>query len=594
MNLFDSSFLCLDIGSAVVRAVAHRVRSGRITKSAMHSVESMDTIFAIKSVVDELEKQIGSRFDSAYITGNFGKSEFEMTAKSTLWSGEHKITSADIQHQIAQIKPSKGFYPMHVVPLRYDTICARNLLTPVGYIDRQMISVFGVIFHEKERLNEILAFLRRAHIQADCTKDPSFLLDAVFRNKKQTALFIDLGAEFTSLSIWTGRGPVFFDKIKMGQSFITSAISDKLNIGPVDAQRIKHAAASVSANEMDRFTPADASYDFSRADVNDILLPILLNIIAAAKESLDGSLAKYNPSHIFLSGGGSGISGIGELLENTFNIPVKNLGADAAVNALSEYIWNQQAPRVKAYLDKREKWKTIVSGIASAFKRRKKKTAKFTPILPSTLAFNMKSPATYDLFKSGNISMIHVDVMDGFFVDRIAGGMDELKFIREHTAAHLHVHLMTESPAVWAAATANAGADTIIVSTNTAGVRAALRKIRDMGKRSGIALNPDSSVDILKPVIKEIDDVLIMSVKPGAGGQEFEDGAIHKISVLANTRKKYGLKFKISVDGGINPDTAQACWRAGADYLVSGSYLARSADFPLAVRSLLRWEQCDF
>ena len=79
-----------------------------------------------------------------------------------------------------------------------------------------------------------------------------------------------------------------------------------------------------------------------------------------------------------------------------------------------------------------------------------------------------------------------------------------------------------------------------------------------------------------------------MAVAPGAAGQEFDERALHKISVLAATRKKYGLKFNISVDGGINADTAQKCWAAGADYLVSGSYLARASDFPLAVQSLLK------
>jgi ribulose-phosphate 3-epimerase len=210
--------------------------------------------------------------------------------------------------------------------------------------------------------------------------------------------------------------------------------------------------------------------------------------------------------------------------------------------------------------------------------------------MPATLAFNMKNPHTYELFRAGNISMIHIDIMDGFFVDRIFSGIDELKYIREHTNARLYVHLMTESPAVWAAAAANAGADTIIVSTNTAGVRAALRKIKELGKRSGIALNLESSVDILKPVLKEIDDVLVMAIKPGYGGQAFDESVLFKISVLANTRKKYGLKFKITVDGGITADTAQACWRAGADFLASGSYLAKSPDFPLAVQSLLRCE----
>lgn len=79
-----------------------------------------------------------------------------------------------------------------------------------------------------------------------------------------------------------------------------------------------------------------------------------------------------------------------------------------------------------------------------------------------------------------------------------------------------------------------------------------------------------------------------MAVAPGAAGQAFDPGALHKISVLAGTRKKYGLQFTISVDGGINESTAQLCWDAGADLLVSGSYLARAADFPLAVQSLMK------
>lgn len=587
MNLFDSSFLCLDIGSASVKAVAHRVRSGRITKSAYHSVDSADTIFAIKAVVDELEKQIGVHFDSAYITGNFGRSDFDMIAKSTLWNGEHKITPWDLRHQIAQITSPDNYYPMHIIPLRYDTTSARNLLTPVGITDTQLVSVFGTIFYEKDRLNDIYACLRGAHIQAENFVDPTLLLDESNREKKQTALFIDLGAEFTSASIWTGRGPVYFEKIHLGQSAITDAIADQLDISVEDADRIKRQVASVAANEMDRFTPADATFDFSRADLNEIVLPILLDILETLKEKLTPVLVKYNPGKIYLSGGGSGIDGIDELFENTFKIPVKNIGDDAAVRALSANIWKHQAPRIRAYLARRDRWMRIQNKIASLFKRKKKKAVKFIPVMPSTLAFDMKDPMTYDLFKSGNISMIHVDVMDGFFVDRIAGGIEDLKYIRDHTSAHLHVHLMTESPVVWATGAAASGADTIIVSTNTAGVRAALRKIHELGKRNGIALNPETSVDILKPVLKEIDEILIMSVKPGAGGQEFDDSVLPKITVLANTRKRYGLKYKISVDGGINDKTAQLCWDAGADFVVSGSYLARSPDFPIAVQSLL-------
>lgn len=591
MNLFDSSFLCLDIGTAVVRGMAHRVRSARIEKSAVFAVESYDTVFAIKSVVDELERQIGTHFDSAFVTGNFGDGVFDMIAKSTQWSGEHRISVADVRAQIAQITPPDGYTPMHVIPLRYDAPTARNMLTPVGHTDRQLISAFGAIFYPLVRLDEIYAFLRRAHIQADGLMDSAFLISAALRPRGKTALLIDLGAAQTTISIWTDRGPVFFKKISLGQTQVTQEIAAKLNIDFDDAEKIKRLVASAVTREMDRFTPADTAYDFSRADVNDVVLPMLVDMIAAAKDAAASAIGKYHPTQIILTGGGADIDSIDEFVENAFAIPVTNEHADAAVRSLATHIWAAQAPRIRAYQARVMRMRTWGDRIGKLFRRRRRVTrARFVPVLPSTLAFDMKSPHTYTLFKSGGISMIHVDVMDGFFVNRMAGGIDEIKYIRAHTDAHLHVHLMTEGPAVWAADAAAAGADTIIVSAGTSGVRAALRTIRERGRRCGIAISPDASVSILKPILRDIDEVLVMSVRPGAGGQEFMPSALHKISVLAATRKKYGLKFTITVDGGINPQTARQCWAAGADMVVAGTYLARSADFPLAVQSLMKAE----
>ena len=226
--------------------------------------------------------------------------------------------------------------------------------------------------------------------------------------------------------------------------------------------------------------------------------------------------------------------------------------------------------------------------ILKLFHRKPRKRHTFIPILPSTLCFNMNNPITYTTFDAAGISMIHIDIMDGLYVNKIAGSIDQIRTIRAKTTAHLHVHLMTESPSVWAIDALDAGADTIIISTNTSGVRSAIRAIKSRGRRAGIALNPETSPDILKPVLRDLDEVMVMAVTPGAAGQEFLPACLHKISLLAATRKKYGLKFKISVDGGITDKTAQLCWDAGADYLVSGSYLARASDFPVAVQSLLK------
>ena len=155
MNMMDSCFLCLDIGTSGVRGIAHHVKSGNIAKSAMFSVDSFDTIFAIKSVVNELEKQIGRNLDRAYITGNLGPARFGAFVKSTTWSGEHKINQSDIKNQIAQITPPDEFHPVHIVPLAYSRPGARDMLNPVGGVDRQLMSIFGAIFYRLDRLDNI-------------------------------------------------------------------------------------------------------------------------------------------------------------------------------------------------------------------------------------------------------------------------------------------------------------------------------------------------------------------------------------------------------------------------------------------------------
>lgn len=591
MNMFDSCFLCLDIGTSGVRGIAHHVKSGHRAKSAVFSVDSYDTIFAIKSVINELEHQIGRNLDSAYITGNFGPSVYKAVMKSTTWNGEHKIVNSDIKNLISQIVPPDEFQPIHIVPLAYSRPGARDMRNPVGAVDRQLAAVFGTIFYRHDRLDNVYSLMRHAYIQPNAFFDPQYLQNAVFRKHKQNTMFIDFGAEFTSASIWTDRGPVWHVKIPIGGTKITTDISETLGVDFDAAERIKRAVADLIPKEMDRFTPADTAYGFSRGDVNDIILPIMIDVIGQIRDGGSVAIEKYRPTRIVVTGGGAEMGGVRDLIENTFAVPTEMMQPDASVRALSEYVWDLFADKRNAYRARHDKIYGIVDSVTGLFRPKKKKQkSRFVPILPSTLCFNMTRPETYSMFKSGGISMIHVDIMDGFYVDKVSGGIKLIKFINSHTDAHLHVHLMTESPNVWAADAIAAGADTVILSTNTSGVRDAVRTVRAAGKRVGIALNPDSSVSLLKDILRDLDEVMIMTVAPGAAGQDFRPDCLHKISVLAATRKKYGLKFLISVDGGINDKTAQMCWDAGADLLVSGSYLANSPDFPLAVQSLLKRE----
>ena len=587
--MIDSCFLCLDIGTCGVRGVAHRVRNAMIDKSAYYSVDDFDTVFALKSVADELERQLGTHFDTAYITGNFGTGFFNISTKETQWSNEHKITISDIKSQISQIDAPDDFYPMHIIPLRYDTGKNRNILTPLGQIDTRLVSTVSALFFENDRMQKILSLLRQSHIQASAFYAPQFLYANVLRPKKTNAMFIDFGAEHTIASIWTDRGPVWYDGHFIGGNDLTSEISTKLDIKFSEAERIKRNVANLYSNEMARFSPADSAYAFSCADVNEIVVPFFYNLIEQIKNDSARYIEKYQPTEIIITGGGAGLNGIIELLSQTFDIEIKQTGPDTNVRSLAKYIWESARPYRRAYIARLKKWQRITNKIFGTFHHKKtnKKHPTSVPIMPSTLCFDMSRPETYTMFRAGGISAIHVDIMDGLYVDKIAGGIEELRKIRAMWPGHLHVHLMTDAPSAWATDAINAGADTVILSTNTVGLRRAVQIVRTAGKRVGIALTPESSVSLLKTILRDVDEIMVMGVAPGAAGQKFNMNVLNKISVLASVRKKYGLKFTISVDGGINPETARLCWGAGADLLVSGSYLAHAPDFPLAVLSLL-------
>ena len=441
MNLFDSCFLCLDIGTSCVRGIAHRVRSGKITQSATAMCDNFNQQFAIKSVIDNLEHELNTHFESAYITGNFGNSEFLKQRQNTIWNGEHKITEHDVISQISKLQFPDGFSPIHIMPLQYDTPSARKIKTPVGYTDHQLVSTFGVICYETERLNEVVSLLHKAHIQYDGMFDPQYLQNMTLRKSGETVLFIDLGAEFSSISIWNDNGVMWHKKIAIGMSNITNDLSSGLNIDFDEAERIKRMTANLIPRPMDRMVPADTAYEFTRGDVNDIIVPHVVEIIGKIKEDSVDAVAKYIPTRIIISGGGTQIDGVVDFIENAFGLPADNHHADANITALSDYIWDCEKPARDAYIARSERHAKYINKLKKLFiKKQRKQKPKFIPIAPSTLCFNMLSPTTYKLFESGGITTIHVDIMDGFYVDKVTGGISELKTIRANTNAHLHVH----------------------------------------------------------------------------------------------------------------------------------------------------------
>jgi len=167
---------------------------------------------------------------------------------------------------------------------------------------------------------------------------------------------------------------------------------------------------------------------------------------------------------------------------------------------------------------------------------------------------------------------IHVDVMDGHFVPNITIGPVVVEAVRRQTDLPLDVHLMIEEPERHVEAFAKAGASILTVHPEaTLQLHRTIEMIRRLGVRPGVALNPGTSVSLVEDVLADVDLVLVMSVDPGFGGQEFIEGVLPKVRRLRRLLDGAGLSGELEIDGGITPETAPRCVEAGVRVLVAGT-----------------------
>lgn len=184
----------------------------------------------------------------------------------------------------------------------------------------------------------------------------------------------------------------------------------------------------------------------------------------------------------------------------------------------------------------------------------------------------------------------HLDVMDGMFVPNLTFGAPVVKAIRKHSDITFDVHLMIQDPIRYVKDFADAGADWITVHVEADGdIKGALKKIRELGKRPGISLNPDTPVESIKDYLVLVDQVLVMTVQPGFGGQKFRENGPGKIAAIRKMIDDSGRDILISVDGGINRETGKRCVDAGADVLVAGSYLFKLDDMAPEIALWKQW-----
>jgi ribulose-phosphate 3-epimerase len=208
-------------------------------------------------------------------------------------------------------------------------------------------------------------------------------------------------------------------------------------------------------------------------------------------------------------------------------------------------------------------------------------------IWPSLLAADFARLADESALVAGSADWLHVDVMDGHFVPNLTIGLPVVAALHKHAALPLDCHLMISDPDRWAPDYAAAGARNVTIHAEAASAPVrTLRAIRSAGARAGLALNPGTAVDPYAGLLPEIDLLLVMTVEPGFGGQQFLDLVLPKVRRARELIARHGGEIWLQVDGGVTEETIGRCAEAGADVFVAGTAVFGAAEPAAAVAHL--------
>lgn len=218
----------------------------------------------------------------------------------------------------------------------------------------------------------------------------------------------------------------------------------------------------------------------------------------------------------------------------------------------------------------------------------RKKEKPMTIVSPSLLAADfLHLEDDVKMINESDAQWLHLDVMDGTFVPNISFGFPVMEAVAKVCTKKLDVHYMIDRPERYIKQTAKLGAMMMNVHIEaTTHLHRTIQEIHDAGMMAGVTLNPSTPVSLLEDIICDVDMVLLMSVNPGFGGQKFIENTINKVKRLRRLIDESGSKALIEIDGGVQAETAPRLVAAGADVLVSGSYVFKAKDPIATIKSL--------
>ena len=289
--------------------------------------------------------------------------------------------------------------------------------------------------------------------------DGSFVIAQKYRKQEDVCLIVNLENNFTNLSIWKETGPIFFKTVKFGKNFVIEKILNTLNINFEDAYLLEKEIINLSIEENDRYFPVSDKFDFTKEELKKIILYAYRELLSVFENEISDSLKKYNVNKIFVSG--SNRKYIKTIFNDWFNINSVNLGTEAMIKRLSAYIFTNEIKSFLRYINKKNRRDKLFSSIFKFFSKKQKNF--LNPIILNIKDFDLSDNSRLDLFKSLNLSFFYTTIMDGFFVNRIYGSIQDIEYIKSKISGYFYVHLMMINPNTLIKQLSKIGVDGIII-----------------------------------------------------------------------------------------------------------------------------------